>query len=62
VISEAYSIFQSKESRLKIKILFTVREILIKEQQQRSVHTKLDSFFNPALLRSKTGTTSVFYR
>jgi hypothetical protein len=29
----------------------TVREILIKEQQQRSVQTKLDSFFKPALLR-----------
>jgi hypothetical protein len=38
--------------------LRTVREILIKEQQQRSVHTKLDSFFKPALLRSKTSTTS----
>jgi hypothetical protein len=36
----------------------TVREILIKEQQQqRSVQTKLDSFFKPALLRSKTSTT-----
>jgi hypothetical protein len=35
----------------------TAREILIKEQQQRSVHTKLDSFFKPALLRSKTSTT-----
>jgi hypothetical protein len=34
--------------------LRTVREILIKEQQQ----TKLDSFFKPALLRSKTSTTS----
>jgi hypothetical protein len=31
--------------------LRTVREILIKEQQQRSVQTKLDSFFKPALLR-----------
>jgi hypothetical protein len=36
----------------------TVREILIKEQQQRSVQTKLDSFFKPALLRSETSTTS----
>jgi hypothetical protein len=34
------------------------REILIKEQQQRSVQTKPDSFFKPALLRSKTSTTS----
>jgi hypothetical protein len=31
--------------------LRTVREILIKEEQQRSVQTKLDSFFKPALLR-----------
>jgi hypothetical protein len=29
--------------------LRTVREILIKEQQQRSVQVKLDSFFKPAL-------------
>jgi hypothetical protein len=35
-----------------------VREILIKEQQQRSVQTKLDRFFKPALLRSKISTTS----
>jgi hypothetical protein len=35
-----------------------VREILIKEQQQRSVQTELDSFFKPALLCSKTSTTS----
>jgi len=34
--------------------LRTVREILIKERQQRSVHTVLDSFFKPALSRSKT--------
>jgi hypothetical protein len=38
--------------------LRTVREILIKEQQQRSLQEKLDSFFKPALLRSKTSTTS----
>jgi hypothetical protein len=38
-------------------ILRTVREILIKEQQQRSVQTKLDSFFKRALLRLKTSTT-----
>jgi hypothetical protein len=38
--------------------LRTVREILIKEQQQRSVQTKLDSFFKHALLRSETSTTS----
>jgi hypothetical protein len=38
--------------------LRTVREILIKEQQQRSVHTKLDSFFKRGLLRTKTSTTS----
>jgi hypothetical protein len=30
--------------------LKTVREIIIKKQQQRSVQTKLDSFFKPALL------------
>jgi cobalamin biosynthesis protein CbiD len=30
--------------------LRTVREILSTEQQQRSVQTKLDSFFKPALL------------
>jgi transposase len=34
--------------------LRTVREILIKEQQQMSVQAKLDSFFKPALLSSKT--------
>jgi hypothetical protein len=34
--------------------LRTVREILINEQQQRSVQTKLDRFFKPALLCSKT--------
>jgi hypothetical protein len=38
--------------------LGTVREILFKEQQQRPVQTKLDSFFKPALLRSKTSTIS----
>jgi hypothetical protein len=38
--------------------LRTVREILIKEQQQRSLQTKLDSFFKSALLLSKTHTTS----
>jgi hypothetical protein len=38
--------------------LRTVRKILIKEQQQRSVQAKLDSFFKPALLRSKVRTTS----
>jgi hypothetical protein len=40
--------------------LRNVMEILIKEQQQRSVQTKLDSFFKPPLLRSKTSTTSDF--
>jgi hypothetical protein len=35
-----------------------VREILIKEQQQRSVQTKLWQFFKPALIHSETGTTS----
>jgi len=34
-----------------------VREILIKGQQQTSVHTKLDGFLKRALLRSKTITT-----
>jgi hypothetical protein len=38
--------------------LRTVREILIKKQQQRSVQTKPDSFFQPTLLRSNTSTTS----
>jgi hypothetical protein len=38
--------------------LRTVREILIKERQQRSVQTKLDTFFKHALLRSKPSTTS----
>jgi hypothetical protein len=38
--------------------LRNVREILIKEKQQRSVQTKLDTFFKPALLCSKTSTTS----
>jgi hypothetical protein len=39
--------------------LRNVREILIKEEeQQRFVQTKLDGFFKPALLRSKTSTTS----
>jgi hypothetical protein len=28
--------------------LRTVREILLKEQQQRAIQTKLDSFFKPA--------------
>jgi hypothetical protein len=37
--------------------LRTVREIPIKEQQQRSVQTKLDSFFKPALLHLKKSTT-----
>jgi hypothetical protein len=32
----------------------------MKEQQQMSVQTKLESLFNPALLRSKTSTTSEF--
>jgi len=35
-----------------------LREILIKERQQRSVQTKLESFFKLALLRSKTSTIS----
>jgi hypothetical protein len=38
--------------------LRTVREILIKEQQQRFVRTEVDSFFKPALLHLKTSTTS----
>jgi hypothetical protein len=38
--------------------LRTVREVLIKKQQQRSVQTKLDGSFKPALLRSKTSTNS----
>jgi hypothetical protein len=48
----------NKKLREYYEHLRTVREILIKEQQQRSVQTKLDSFFKPALLRSKTSTTS----
>jgi hypothetical protein len=47
-----------KTFALKFEHPRTVREILIKEQQQRSVQTKLDSFSKPALLRSKTSTTS----
>jgi hypothetical protein len=39
-----------KTFALKFQHLRTVREILIKELQQRSVQTKLDSFFKPALL------------
>jgi hypothetical protein len=35
-----------------------VREIVIKEQQQRFVQTEHDSFFKPALLRSKTSKIS----
>jgi hypothetical protein len=38
--------------------LRTVRDILIEEERQRSVETKLDSFFKPALLLSRTSTTS----
>jgi hypothetical protein len=38
--------------------LRSVREILIKEQEQRSVQKKLDSFFKSALLRSKASTVS----
>jgi hypothetical protein len=38
--------------------LSTVREVLIKGQQQRSVHTNLDGFLKPALLCSKRSTTS----
>jgi hypothetical protein len=37
---------------------WTLREILIKEQQQSSVQAKLDSFFKPAVLRTKTRTAS----
>jgi hypothetical protein len=37
--------------------LGTVREILIKDQQPRSVQIKPDSFFKPTLLRSETSTT-----
>jgi hypothetical protein len=39
------------------KHLRTMREIPIKEKQQRSVHTVLDSFFKPALSCSKTRTS-----
>jgi hypothetical protein len=38
--------------------LRTVRDILFKEQQPRSVQKKLDSFYKPASLRSKTSTIS----
>jgi hypothetical protein len=38
-----------------------VREIHIKEQQQRSVQTKLNSLFKPALSHLKTSTTSYSY-
>ena len=48
----------NRELQAYCEHLNTVREILIKGQQQRSVHTKLDGFLKPALLRSKTSTTS----
>jgi hypothetical protein len=38
--------------------LKAVRKIIITKQQQRFVQTKLDSFFKPALLHSKTSTIS----
>jgi hypothetical protein len=40
------------------KHMRTVREILIEEQPQMSLQTKLGSFYKPALLSSKTKTTS----
>jgi hypothetical protein len=39
----------NKKLQAYYKHLRTVREILIKEQQQRSVHTVTDSFFKLAL-------------
>jgi hypothetical protein len=51
--SSTYQELQAHCEHLK-----TVREIEIKEQQQMSVQTKLDSFFKPALFRSKTSTIS----
>jgi hypothetical protein len=47
----------NQESQAYYKHPRTVRVILIKEQQQRSVHTVLDSFFKPALSCSKTRTS-----
>lgn len=46
----------NKKLQAYYKHLRTVREILIKEQKQRSVHTVLDSFFKLALSCSKTRT------
>jgi len=48
----------NRELQAYYEHLSTVREILIRGQQQRSVHTILDGFLKPALLRSKTSTTS----
>jgi len=48
----------NRELQSCYKHLRTVREILIKEQQQRSVQTELNSFFKPALFCSKTSATA----
>ena len=48
----------NRELQAYFEHLSTVREILIKGQQQMSVHAKLDGFLKRALLRSKTVTTS----
>jgi Mg2+ and Co2+ transporter CorA len=47
-----------KTYALKFEHIRTMRDILIKERQQRSVQTKLDSFFKPALLHSKRSATT----
>jgi hypothetical protein len=43
---------------MRLMVMRKAMESLAKEKQQRSVQTKLDSFFKPASLRSKTITTS----
>jgi hypothetical protein len=51
-------LFNIQELQAHYKHLRTVREILIKEQQQTSVQTKCDGFSKSALLHSKTSTTA----
>jgi vacuolar-type H+-ATPase subunit I/STV1 len=48
----------NQELQTHCEHLNTVKEITFKEQQQRSVQTKMHSFFKPALLRSKTSKIS----
>jgi arginine deiminase len=54
--------FRDSSTNQKLQVYYehlrNVRKVLIKEQQQRSIQTTLDSFFKPALIHSKTSTTS----